>query len=534
MAEIQKFKATVPEMLFGDTAYAVETGVESAQQYAFPASSHSNAVSQFQINVPNTSAVMDRRVLLEMPVQLTFACADVSPDTCLIDGRDAWRAYPLDAIMDNVKVTINGLGISTQPRWNRIPLSMYAGDDARRLLSSISPSQVDSYADYEDAVGATNSPFGNIQGQEYSSAVGRAGYDWTIVSNTGTGAVVTAVLRTWIKLAPFLFGNNDEAKGLVNVNDMLLTCSYVNLARMWSRDNEGRPLTSLTVTLEKPTLYTTFYNAGLNTMIPSSVDYAYANIVINDTAIGSVGPYAQSTRTTTAFRFDIVPSYIYLWVGRAFSDIDADVNKSVGTTDSVFSIQKVSILFDNRSSLLGEATPAQLYQFSVQEGLNQGFVSFVGRSQIIGSSRIGLGGSVLKISFGKMLGLKSGVLPGQSGVYNFSSTLTFTNESKRAVDAASIYVLNVQEGLLRIGSGAASSYLGVMTAADYGSLEELPDVPQMPVHIYGGSFSSKAMQMLSSAVRNPKLCKAATSKVCDMIASTASGSAKGGRTLKNR
>ncbi len=110
MAEIQKFKATVPEMLFGDTAYAVETGVESAQQYAFPASSHSNAVSQFQINVPNTSAVMDRRVLLEMPVQLTFACADVSPDTCLIDGRDAWRAYPLDAIMDNVKVTINGLG----------------------------------------------------------------------------------------------------------------------------------------------------------------------------------------------------------------------------------------------------------------------------------------------------------------------------------------------------------------------------------------------------------------------------------------
>lgn len=541
MSEIAKFKATVPQMSFPESSYAVETGVESAQQYAFPATSHSNSASSFQINVPNTSSIMDRRVLLEMPVVLDFVCPDTGVD-CIIDGRDGWRASPLEAICDNLRCTINGLTISTQPRYNRQPLLMYGSNDSRQHMASVGPSQPDQYSDYEDSVGATNSSFGSIQFQDYQSAVGRGAYDWTITNVTATGAKVEATLRTFVKLAPFMFGSNDESKGLVNVNQMTFNFSWTNLARLWSRDNDPdgilgapRPLTSLTVQLQTPTIYTTFYNASLNTQVPSSVDYAYANIVVNSTQF--TAPYAayeQKTLNSSSFRFDIIPSYIYLWVGRAFSEVDSDVNSAVGSSDAVFSIQQVSLLFDNRDSNLNSASPSQLYQFSVQEGLNQGFVSFVGKSEIIGAParRVGLAGSILKISFGKMVGLKSGLLPGMSGVYNFSSRLQCTNESKRSV-LPEMQILTVQEGLLRVGSGSASSFLGVMTAADYGNLEEMPTVPHLPVQIYGGSFASKATEMLQSLASNPFL-KAACSLVSQSGSGVPGGQARAGSAVAGR
>jgi hypothetical protein len=550
-----KFKITAPQVYFPEGgSYAVSTGIEYAKQYAVNTDNHSNSSTTFNIPVPSTNVIMDRRLILEMPVEIDFTCAD-NGERCLLPRRDGFRADPLSAICDNCRVDINGLGIDSRPRYLRRPLLNYASNETRAHLASITPCVPDRYSDYEDSVSATNSPFNGVQFEDYSGQSGRATYDWVITNNTNTTARVTAKLRCYVKVSPLLWGNADEQKGLANVSYCQVSFTWTNLYRLWSRDNDPdgligtpRPLSSMVVVLQKPTLYCTFFNHTLNTQIPSVVDYAHAQVIVANTNYSedtpAYSPHPGGLQATT-FRLDVVPSYMYLFVQDAVSSTDGDLNRSVGYTDACYSIQRVSVTFNNRDSRLNVASPSQLYQLSVQNGLNQSFINFNGRAQIIDDAttgkRVGLGGSIIKLDFSKDLGLDNGLLPGMSGTFQLSVQVDCTNESKRAV-RPELIMLIINEGVLRVGSGTAGAWIGIMNAQDFMNIQELEGVPATPLHMYGGGFGSKAMEMLLSAVRNPEICKRATAKVCDLIGTGGAvvggqmvgGQAKGGRSLKMR
>jgi hypothetical protein len=449
----------------------------------------------------------------------------------LREGKDAFRAQPLDAICSDVRLAVNGLTISNQPRYTRVPLLNYMSNSTKETLASISPITLDEFSTYPEALGATNSPFNGPQQASYDGQAGRAAYPFTIVSNTNTSAVVEADLYSYVKLAPFIFGDNGENKGLANVNTLTLNFQWTNLPRMWSRmlETVDDNLTSLQVELERPTIYTVFYNAGLDTVVPSMNAYNYANVVVQNTQFSStVAPQEERDFQSSSFRFDMVPSHIYLWVGQAFSDIESDVNKSVGSSDAQFSISQVDILWDNRSGNLAAYDPAQLYKMSVENGLQQTWPSFAGKSQIIDGDRIGLRGSVLKIEFSKDIALKSGNLVGMSGVYNFSVRVRAKNNQPLGSDPiqAEMYILEIQEGLLSVGAGTASSFLGVLNSSDFGKLEEFPE----DVHLadtYGGSFLSK---LASAAAKAPDMASGAGV----MGGAVRGGAVRGGRSLSSR
>jgi hypothetical protein len=545
--QIQKFKSTVPVVDLPDVAsYIVPSGVSDSQSYAFPATSHSNSSSSFQLNVPSPSTILDRRVIMRCPVRLTFTKADTGTPV-LREGKDAFRAQPLDAICSDVRLAINGLTISNQPRYTRLPLLNYMSNSTKEALASISPVTLDEFSIYSEALGATNSPFNGPQQSSYDGQAGRASYPFTVLSNTNTSAVIEADLYSYVKLAPFIFGDNGENKGLANVNTLTLNFQWTNLARMWSRmlETVDDNLTSLQVELERPTIYTVFYNAGLDTVVPSMNAYNYANVVVQNTQFGSVAPQEERDFQSSSFRFDMVPSHIYLWVGQAFSDIESDVNKSVGSSDAQFSISQVDILWDNRSGNLAAYDPAQLYKMSVENGLQQTWPSFAGKSQIIDGDRIGLRGSILKIEFSKDIALKSGNLVGMSGVYNFSVKIRAKNNQPLGSDPipAEMFILEIQEGLLSVGAGTASSFLGVLNSGDFGKLEEYPEEVTM-ADTYGGSFLSKLSEVASKAPDQvKKACKML--EIADKIkgefksggsvmGGAHGGAVRGGRSLSSR
>lgn len=508
---IAKFKLTEPTLLFPVTSsYGVTVGPENMTSYPFVASSFSNSNASFRITVPNPSTVLSRQFLIKQPVTLTFACADQSPQSCLQDGRDSFRSYPLEKCTDTTILNINGLSITTQTKHMMRPFERYQGDEARAHAASITPNFPDMYADYTDSVGSHNSPFGNFQFQQYDGLQGRGAIPYTVVSNTGTGAVITADLYHYVKVSPLTYGGH-TSYGLVNVETADLQMNYSNLQRMWSRDTSGgRTLTGLVVNLHQPTLFCQFMNAGEHTSIPRSVDYPYANMIVRSNTTGSgLGSGASTQVVSQSLQFNSVPEKLYIYVGRAESEINQNINTQVGFTDSACSIQSVDITFDNRAGILSTMNSVQLFDMCRRNGLSDSWTAFSGRTTILNSTAagspisVGTSGSFLELDFGKDIPLKSDTLVSSTGIYNFSISVQARNESAVPIANLELVILQVDTGILRISNGSANSFIGVVGPADAASITEVPVNNYDQPLSYGGSMFSKFGELTAKALKSP-------------------------------
>jgi hypothetical protein len=530
MADITKLKITDPELNFPPaSAYGVQVGPTSQTHYQFVASSYSNSNANWRVTVPNPSTVMSRAVLVKQPVTLNFTqTGQYAGNATLIDGQDAFRAFPLEKCIDSTILNINGLSMTVQSKYLIRALERYMPQDALKHASSIGPSMADNFQDYSDAVGGiTNSPFGNVQKQGYDHLSGRATNPFTINSNVvdGTTASISADLYFWLKITPLTYGDH-TSYGLANVETLDVQLQYSNLERMWSRDvslNANRVLTGLGVTLGQPSLYCVFSNAGEYTPIPRSVTYPYTNMILRSNTTGqSAVAGASFAVTSNSLQFNTVPQSLYIWVGRSDSEINTSVSTKTEFSDAHCSIESIDITFDNRAGILSTANKVQLYDICRRNGLNDNYTGFGGFSTIFGGSAnpIGTSGSLLCLEFGKNIPLKSDTLVSSTGVFNFSIQVNGVNRSKTTINNLELSILEIQTGALTIANGSASSFIGVVGPSDSSSLKELP-VPNLEQPLsYGGNMLSKFGELSSRAMKDPAFRKYA----CASESSESSGS----------
>jgi hypothetical protein len=451
---------------------------------------------------------MSRHLLYSQPVQIDFA--DGSAGAVLVDGKDAFRAWPLESCTENTIMNINGLSVSVQSKYLIRPLQRYLPDEYLRGASSISHCMPDNYADYDDAVGGvTNSPFGNFQTGARDHLTGRGALPYTITGNTAGTATVNATLQTYLKITPLTYGNH-SSYGLAGLETADITMSFSNLERMWSRaENTGnRALSSMTVTLGQPTLSAVFSNAGGYTPIPKSVTYPYTNAVVRSNTTGrSLASGATSDFTSNSLQFNTVPSSIYVYLSRAQSEIMATLDSKVSSSDTQCAINSINVTFDNVTGILASATQVQLYDICRRNGLTDSYTGFSGRTHVLGgaSNPVGTAGSMLRLDFGTDIPLKEDVLVSSTGVFNFSITVNATNYSGSQIDNVELNILEIQSGAMVVASGSASSFIGVVGQGDASSLKELPvDNLEQPLS-YGGDVLSKFGELAAQEMKR-KFC----------------------------
>ena len=448
-------------------------GVETTER-TFTTTTFSESSVQFAVPPPNPTTFVSRRFMLKMDVTLTIPCTNNSggDSFCLNANKDAFRQYPLASIMKNLDVTINGSSVSINMNDVIKPLLLYHNND-RNLGGremSLSPALRDQSQVYQALVNSTRNPLaGYYDGADYLGVLARGAFPFEVLANpqiadTTTGnAIIKATICEELFLSPLLFGGvRDEGFiGVQAIDINIVWDSNKNL--MWSHAGDSIALGNISVEFSNPTMLFKYVTPPYNMSLPKSIQYSYNEIQRYPTNTGQNFDHLQSHEVqTNNIQINAIPRFLYIFVRRN----DSDMNSS--TPDAYFSIDQISLNWNNKNALLANASKQQLYDISRKNGVDLTWSEWSGEPMktLNGDPDDGFisgVGSVLCLEFGTDIGLFEDEAPGIIGTYNIQIKMNVTNYSGETINNPRIYLITVIPGIFTIYDNSASKRIGVVT-----------------------------------------------------------------------
>jgi len=481
--------------------WVIVKGGETVTYYKYPSTSFSQSNFNFTTNPPSKNSILDRIAMIEVPVTMNFT--GTGAQNLLQPNMDAFRQYPIQSVTTSLSSALNGYPVSVESNQIVHVISRFHMDtELRKTFMSIAPQMADSHQVYADANGASNNPLATFQ--DNTAEVTRGAYPYTVISNVPGSAQITAVLREYVFLPPYLF-NGKEAGGLtmldtLNFNWILSS----DLAHMWSHSTASTStITNIQVTFGAPSMLLGWITPRLTEPIPPIITYPYAQIARYTTTGPLLAPNGQFPLVSNTIQLNSIPRKMYIFARRSDFEVQANITNQITSTDTFFKIDRLKVSWDNTDGILSGAQPVQLYQFSVANGLNMSFVEWNGQTNLLSAvvgqptRTIGLTGGIICLEPGKDFGLKSNQSAGQLGQYNLQVTLDITNISSIPM-TPDLYIVCVYEGILSISNNSAWSEIGIVSKNDvlnaplsnisYNHLEKMA----------GGDFFSKFKDVVGS------------------------------------
>lgn len=564
MAEVSKMSVFDPRIVQEKPAFAVDKGALSLTNAPFKAIASTSSQMTFNIQVPSLNVFIDREMEWTTGVRVGFnlTCGGTPALAipAVVFGKDiALAPFPLHSLVSTMTATINDAvaTINTQDILYEI---LRLTDLKSNRLERTTPTMLDKYLSYNDAVGAINNPLASyFDGTDYDNIpngafwdvqftdatgaplVGNGTYnDGTGVVNytngvpqitdTGTyggGAPTAAPQLTYkifvvftatekLVLSPFIFSeeHGDEV-GLYGVNNIQLVFNFRSATRLI----RNAPLASGTATrtisnvalststpFVDPTMNIQFLTPSLDISLPPRnilpfLEYARYIQTIGSLPANSSGTYASSTITLPQIP-DMLLIYAKPYGASAYSPQQGDY---------YFPIDQISVNFDNFSGLLSSHTSRQLYRMSVQNGLKMDWNTWNGSGRVVSNvvstgTNVNLVGGWLLLKMGKDITLQAGQAPSVVGNYTLQFNYRVNNKQNVARDAQ-LYVIAVNSGFFETQSGSSRIVKGVLTEQDVISAPVAPMASRASLERYvGGGFLSKLGTALNKAkdmLKNP-------------------------------
>lgn len=491
--------------LVGDYTYLIQkSGKQNTYQQIISQNISQSSLS-FTTVPPNLQTFVNRKLYLGVPIRFSFTGTTTAPGSGLlqIGQHDALKAYPLqNYLFSTSSCTINNTNVAINSSDFIEPLlRTNMNIQLEKYDFSLTPTYMDTYQNYEDFengaygslpnsfsgtapypinlinnnsnVSSNNNPLG-AYGLNYEGG-GRGGFPYAIVENTDTTAIVDVYIVEQLFLPPFEFGHHYHP-GFIGINQMNFQFNLNSLAiggpgsfsNMWAHSNEGNTLTSISAQIigpssgltpgfaypqAMPTLfmnYITPYSSELQNL-PPLLTYPYYEIIRFPTDTpGVVNPNTRvSAFASNNIQINSVPNRIYMVVKRRNQD------KTYNTTDTYARIDKVSINWMNRNSLLGSATSVDLFNISVHNGVRltwEEWSRYVGSILCINPA-FDLGEEDQSISNGLLENIQLQV------------NIDFTNLNLSEAITFSFYIICVNEGTFTIDTtnNSARQQIGVIS-----------------------------------------------------------------------
>jgi hypothetical protein len=488
----------------------------------------SNTSLTFTLNPPSPRVFVNRRVMISMRYRLTFSGASggagqqllqaaglpvapgISPGTAYYDAP---RSYPIARSLQTVQFSLSNDRLSQNLGQYWSAMTRYSNDaESQQLWHSMTPTMLDQSQAYSDLNGFARSPLRGHGDNVLQDP--RGGFTGALITqNSSLGAGDSAVVELYctemLDLSPFLFEKGRQDVGFIGVQNQSLTVTLGGkgvgalsglAASLWSHSTSSPSVfTSIGVEVLTAQIKVSYLTPDATMKIPRAMNYPYSEIVYFPTTISSaVAPGQVTTITQNNIQLQSIPSRILFWVA------PQDSSYSVTSTDTCYAISSINLSFDNRDSLLSNATQEDLYQICVKNGLTCSWRQFTRDV-----------GSFIALDFGEDIPLRATQAPGLRGSYNMRLTVTCTNLAA----SASIPTLNlvvVAEGVLSIVDQNVVRNIGVLSESDVLRSKSQPgQTYRSRGSVYGGSWWDKLLQGVKSVVR-PGLDIA--SKVVPMLA----------------
>lgn len=481
----------------------------------FTTTSISQSSIQFSCPPPSGGIIVDRKMYLTVPIRLTFTGTAPVGQVLLNPAQDAPRAFPLSSAIDTLQVSINNQAVSIQMA-DIIQALMHFNTDAKlqELDYSMTPTYLDQSQAYSQLFGSTRSPLANYADGIDKAPMQRGAFPFTIVSNTNTSAIVDMVITEPLFLSPFYWGKHD-ASGFYNVNTMDFNITFLNQAgnRMWSHDAvssgvattinsisatfAGFPGPAFSYPTVQPLMLFTYITPNETQILPYNmpITYPYFDVQRFPTDGNAVTAGSVTTLSSNNIQLNSIPRRMYIYIRERNQDLYSTPNNP----DTYFSIENISIQFQNKNGLLASASKQQLYEMSVKNHCNMSWTQWSG-GPVVNSAlpfgtvgnHYGTIGSILCIEFASDIGLDSIEAPGKLGQYMLQVQIpAATNISNRTI-TPTLYIVVVSEGSFTIeGLGKASTNIGVISSKDILDAKQSPFVNYRDVQeVNGGNFLS--------------------------------------------
>ncbi len=489
-------------------SYSILRGSTETSYQQFPSTSFNNSQVQWTANPPSNSTIVDRLFWIKKTFRLVFAGSG-SGALLQIGANDAIRCLPIATITNTIQVTLNNDQVSTNLNQYWSALSHYHSDLCNRnTFLDKTPAFQDKSQEYSDlASGSIRNPLGPYTASADGQTL-RGAFPINVVSNGNTSAEVIFTVTEPCFLSPFIFSEFDYMKsGLIGVNNLSVTMTLGNLARLWSHSSNGNTITSITPSLLSATLLFCYYSPNIAVPIPTKQSWEYFEIIPYPTQNGnSLAPSTMATSNTTTMTMNSVqlkqhPNKIYIYAREADAYLDGTITPSDAwtKTDTFAAIKSISITYGNRTGLLATASTEDLYEMSRKNGLCDSYREFFGLVPIASpagstgpANVIGTVGSVVCVCPGQDLGLDALSAPGLMQNVQLSVNCTFINPNQSRSIVYALYVVVVNEGVINFMNGSFTHQVGVFSSADVLAAEKAPMVKwNVYRHVYGGNFWDK-------------------------------------------
>lgn len=569
MADIQKLAVFDPRIVQERPAFAVDKGALSLTNAPFKAIASTASQMTFNIMSPSLSVFIDREMEWTTGVRVGFNVAigggAISPvpasEPICVFGKDvALAPYPLHSLCSTMTATINDAvaTINTQDILYEI---LRMTDLKANRLEKTTPSMLDKYLSYDDAVGAINNPLASyFDGVDFDNLPNGAFWDIQFTDatgaplvgagsyNDGTGLVsysngvpiltdagvyaggaplsptsaqltykIFVVFKATEKLvlSPFIFSeeHGDEV-GLYGVNNIQLVFNFRDASRLirnapGASGSQTRTISNVALAtslpFQDPTMNIQFLTPSLDIALPPRnvlpyLEYARYIQTIGTLGAGSTGTYASSTITLPQIP-DMLIIYAKPYGASAYSPQQGDY---------YFPIDQISVNFDNFAGLLSSHTPQQLYRMAVQNGLKMDWNTWNGSGRVVNNAvspltattqanNVNLVGGFLVLKMGKDITLQAGQAPSVVGNYTLQFNYRVRNSQNVARDAQ-LYVIAVNSGFFETQSGSSRIIKGVLTEQDVISAPVAPMASRSALERYvGGSWFGKLGTALNKA-----------------------------------
>ena len=531
-AEVTKYSVYDPRIIQTKPKYAVQKGALSLTNVPFQAQTWDSSSVQFNVQVPSENVFVDRAVEWQATqvarVDVVLTAVGTLPAGSSLQGLIAPGAFPLHQSVTQMSATINDATISTNTR-DVLPQILRLADlkDARRQRTC--PTMLDRYAKYPDSRVVKNSPLlqwdeskntdevpnGGFNGFYFCSnasgtpvpltgslAVGGTGVTYvngqptttTSLTDEASGLIFYVAYRSVEKLLlpPFIFADQYElSTGLFGVQNFQVQMNLsadasrsvrvsrnLTLSASAGSGTFGDPTVAWSTTAgggtntmfyNQPRLNVQFLTPALDVPLPPKSIVPYMEfpryIATPGTEVPASASYqaAPTTLLSQTITLPNIPDYLVIYV--------KPQNYTAADGDWSLPISGLSLNFDNFSGLLSTMSQEQLYQMSVNNGIDMDWSEWSGLGAVplsgVGGKGgwTGLVGGPLVLRPGRDFALQSGQACGLVG--NF--TLQFNLQVRNFTGASTtplIYTVPISSGFFETIKGSSRIIKGVLTEQD--------------------------------------------------------------------
>ena len=498
-----------PVLLVGSAKQVeIRRGPSNFTRQAQTASALSNSQIIYNVVLSSpASTIIDSYLYMETVITTTISATGLTGGELVktyVMNNLSPRQYPWNSVINNANVQINNQGISSQPNQYVHALSWFQDFiSSEASQQSICPIMPDQAPNYHDANGSLKNPLLSYYpgGDHYSSSRGEFITDFVDVVSTSSVWTFNWTVREPL-LHP-LFEYSPAAlnrEGLAFVNNFNITLTLVsNLSELFSNDIvNNAAITSIVPNIMSSNLIMYWYTCPTNMRLPEVTLRSFNNIVCNQTSYNlPIAAGASTILQSQSYSFNQIPRKIYIYVADPAA---LDSAAGFGYTNTFFSIQTISVLFNNRSNLLTNFTDADLFnEMSTGEGSRMTYIQ----------SKYFVGG-VLCIDPATHLGLLNTEAPGMLGIFNFQIAVSCTNLTNRTITPALWVTTSLDTIMMTTANNVTTLIQGYITPQDVINTSMLPQVPMpfLEKNIYGAGFFDDVKNFFSrvgSFVKDNKL-----------------------------